>query len=173
MRVRLLLLPVALRPRRGFPGLRPARRRVVLGPSDRGRCRSSSTAVLAVDPSLIDLVETRAGDNLSMAAVRASIAHLYSLARFQDVQVDAVSAAHGAVDLRYNLIAVRAADRVEFRGSLGLSESLLRDIVTERFGRTPPPGRAQEVARALEKLYEDRGYFRVLDPARFRRAAPA
>ena len=56
---------------------------------------------------------------------------------------------------------MRAADRVEFRGSLGLSETLLRDSVTERFGRTPAPGRAQEVARALEKLYEDRGYFRV------------
>jgi len=117
--------------------------------------------VPTTDPSLIDLVETRPGANLSMAAVRESIAHLYSLARFQDVQVEAVHAADGTVSLRYNLIAVRAADRVEFRGALGLSEGLLRDTVTERFGRTPQPARAQEVARALEKLYEDRGYFRA------------
>ena len=53
--------------------------------------------VPAVDPGLISS-ETRPGGNLSMAAVRASIAHLYSLARFQDVQVDAISAATGAVD---------------------------------------------------------------------------
>ena len=117
--------------------------------------------VPTTDPSLIDLVETRPGANLSMAAVRESIAHLYSLARFQDVQVEAVHAADGAVSLRYNLIAVRAADRVEFRGALGLPEGLLRDTVSERFGRTPQPARAQEVARALQKLYEDRGYFHV------------
>jgi outer membrane protein assembly factor BamA len=111
------------------------------------------------ESALIDLIETRAGENLSMAAVRESIAHLYSLARFQDVQVDAVTGANGAVELRYNLIAVRAADRVEFRGTLSLSEGLLRDTVTERVGRSPQPGRAQEVARVLEQLYEDRGYY--------------
>jgi outer membrane protein insertion porin family len=113
------------------------------------------------DASLIELVETRPGQNLSMAAVRESIAHLYSLARFQDVQVEAIGGSGGAIELRYNLVAVRAVDKVEFRGTLGLSEGLLRDTVTERFGQAPQPGRAQEVTRELERLYQDRGYFRA------------
>ena len=96
-----------------------------------------------------------------MGAVRASIAHLYTLGRFQDIQVEAVDAADGAVELRYNLVAVRAVDRMEFRGNLGLSEGRLRDGLNERFGRAPQPGRVAEVVRALEQLYQDNGYFRV------------
>jgi len=113
------------------------------------------------EAALIDLIETRPGQNLTLAAVRESIAHLYSLARFQDVQVEAIDGAGGAIELRYNLVAIRAVDKVDFRGSLGLSEGLLRDTVAERFGRTPQPGRAQEVTRELERLYQDRGYFRA------------
>ena len=113
------------------------------------------------DTALTDLLETRPGQNLSMAAVRESIAHLYSLARFQDVQVEAIDGANGAIELRYSLVAIRAVDKMEFRGNLGLSEGLLRDTVAERFGRAPQPGRAQEVMRELERLYQDRGYFRA------------
>ena len=113
------------------------------------------------EAALLDLIETRPGRTLSLAAVRESIAHLYSLARFQDVQVEAIDGSGGAIELRYNLVAIRAVDKVEFRGSLGLSEGLLRNTVAERFGRTPQPGRAQEVTRELERLYQDRGYFRA------------
>ena len=115
--------------------------------------------VPSTDPALIDLVETPVGQPLSMAAVRASIAHLYSLGRFQDIQVEAVDAPNGAVEIRYNAVSVRVVDRLEFRGNLGLSEGRLRDVLTERFGRTPQPGRAAEVVRALEQLYQDNGYF--------------
>jgi outer membrane protein insertion porin family len=118
-------------------------------------------SVPTTDAALIDLLETRPGQNLSMAAVRESIAHLYSLARFQDVQVEALDGSGGAIELRYNLVAIRGVDKVEFRGNLGLSEGLLRDTVAERYGRTPQPGRAQEVTRELELLYQDRGYFRA------------
>ena len=41
------------------------------------------------DPSLSDLIETRVGMPLSMADVRESLVHLYSLGRFEDVRVDA------------------------------------------------------------------------------------
>jgi outer membrane protein insertion porin family len=112
----------------------------------------------ATDPVLADLVETRVGDPLSLAEVRESIAHLYSLGRFQDIQVEALPSV-GGVELRYSLVPVHAVARLEFRGELGLSERMLRNAVTERFGRAPQPGRAGEVVRALERLYEDHGYF--------------
>lgn len=109
------------------------------------------------EPLLLNLVETRVGQPLSMAAVRESITHLFSLGRFQDVQVDA-SEAPGGVRLRYDLIPLHSVERVEFKGPLGLPERLLRRTVSDRFGATPAVGRADEVARTLERLYRDRGY---------------
>lgn len=112
------------------------------------------------EPALADLIETRRGQPLSLAAVRESIAHLYSLGRFQDVQVEAVDSP-GGVELRYNLIPMHNVERVEFKGPLALSEGLLRRMMVERFGATPPVGRAAQVASVLEQVYADHGYFRA------------
>jgi outer membrane protein insertion porin family len=114
----------------------------------------------STDPALVDLVETRAGQPLSMAAVRESITHLFTLGRFQDVQVDAVEA-NGGVELRYTLVPVQVVERVEFRGTRGLSEGTLRDAVTQRFGRTPQLTRAREVLATLSAVYQDHGYFKA------------
>ncbi len=111
-----------------------------------------------VERALLDLIETRPGEILSLAEVRESITHLYSLGRFQDVQVDATASATG-VGLRYNLVPLHHVERVNFRGTLGVSEGLLRRTMSERFGATPPVGRAAEVARLLEQLYANHGYF--------------
>ncbi len=116
---------------------------------------------LTDDPVLRDLVQTRVGQPLSMVNVRQSIAHLFSLRRFQDVQVEARHA-EGGVELVYNLVPLRTVSRVAFRGDLGLSEGLVRRTVTGRFGTSPPLGRATEIARILEEqLYPDHGYLRA------------
>jgi outer membrane protein insertion porin family len=111
------------------------------------------------DPTVLSLVDTHIGEPLSMAQVRASITHIFGLGRYQDVQVEALDAP-GGVALRYNLVPVHTVERVDFRGEprLALPESVLRDSVTNRFGTTPPVGRAAEVSRMLEQLYHDRGY---------------
>lgn len=114
----------------------------------------------SVEPALADLIETRPGELLSLARVRESITHLYSLGRFQDVQVEAVEDG-GGVALRYNLVPIHHVERVDFRGTLGLSEDLLRRTMVERFGATPTAGRAADVGRLLEQLYADHGYFRA------------
>ncbi|HUF46535.1 MAG TPA: POTRA domain-containing protein, partial [Vicinamibacterales bacterium] len=121
------------------------------------------------DPVLRDLVQTRAGQPLSMADVRQSIAHLFSLRRVQDVRVEALdahavdaAADAGRVELVYHLVPLRTVSRVQFRGNLALSEGMLRRTVTERFGTSPAPGRATEIARTLEEqLYRDHGYLRA------------
>lgn len=123
----------------------------------------SAVAVLierrpAAEPALTELIETRVGETLALAEVRESITHLYSLGRFQDVQVDAVDSG-GGVELRYNLIPLHHVERVSFKGTLGLSEGLVRRTMSDRFGATPPVGRAAEVVRVLEQLYADHGYF--------------
>ncbi len=93
-----------------------------------------------------------------MADVRESIAHLYSLGRFQDVQVDASDGSSGGVALRYNLIPLHTIQRIGFTGRVELSEGMLRRTVTDRFGESPPVGRAEDAARLLEELYAQNGY---------------
>jgi outer membrane protein assembly factor BamA len=114
----------------------------------------------AADAELAELVQTKVGAPLSMAEVRDSIAHLFSLSRFEDVRVEAEEAG-GGVALRYNLIPVHGVERVTFTGDLGVSEGLLRRTVSERVGPRLPAGRVQEAVRGLLQLYEDRGYRRA------------
>ncbi|MEO7275296.1 MAG: POTRA domain-containing protein [Vicinamibacterales bacterium] len=111
-----------------------------------------------VDVGITDLLETRVGRPLSMADVRESIGHLYSLGRFQDVQVDATATAAGGVSVRYDLVPLRSVEAVEFTGTLGLDRGLLRRTVADRYGARPPIARGADAARTLEALYADHGY---------------
>lgn len=116
------------------------------------------------DPALAELIENKVGQPLAMREVRDSLAHLFSLGRFQDVRVEADSA-DGGVSLRYNLVPVHGVESVEFSGNLGVSRGLLRSAVRERFGERPPVARIGDVVRLLTQLYEDRGYRRpVISP---------
>jgi outer membrane protein insertion porin family len=112
----------------------------------------------SAEPGLEEAIQTRTGAPLKMADVRNTIAHLYSLGRFEDIQVEAEAAPDGGVALRYALSPVHTVTRVIFKGELGLSEGRLRGRMTERFGAAPPLARAADVAAALEELYHERGY---------------
>jgi outer membrane protein insertion porin family len=113
------------------------------------------------DRMLEDAVQTRGGAPLKMTDVRDSITHLYSLARFDDVKVEAAPDGPN-VDLWYELTPVHPVSRVEFRGELGLSESTLRSRMVDRFGATPPVSRASDVAAVLEQLYREHGYLKAV-----------
>ena len=113
------------------------------------------------DRVLNSLIETTAGEPLSMREVRDTLAHLTSLNRFEDVQVFQEPAGDG-LRLRYVLFPFHPVDRMDFRGTLGLSEDELRRVFTERFGTAPAAGRAEEIADALRTYYRDRGYASAL-----------
>lgn len=112
---------------------------------------------VVADPLVLSLVQTHQGAPLSMADVRETITHLISLTRYEDVQVFE-EPAPGGVRLRYVLMPVHEVDRIEFRGMLGVPEDVLRRAVAERFGTAPVASRADDVARALQAVYRDRGY---------------
>jgi outer membrane protein assembly factor BamA len=109
------------------------------------------------DPLVLSLLQTRPGMPLAIADVRESITHLISLTRYEDVQVYE-DPAPGGVRLRYLLVPVHLVDRLEFRGTLGIPEDTLRRVVVQRFGNAPVASRAEEVARALQSVYRERGY---------------
>ena len=119
--------------------------------------RVEQEGMVVTDPTLLDLIDARVGQPLSLAAVRESITHLTSLNRFDDVEVfqDAVP---GGVRLRFVLYPLHPVDRIEFRGNLGLSEGDLRKAVRDRYGVAPPAGRQQDVVTLLKLTYRDRGY---------------
>ena len=112
---------------------------------------------IVTDPLIRGLIETTVGEPLSMRDVRETEEHLSNLRRFDDIQVRAEPAS-GGVRLRYVLVPLHPVDRVEFRGTLGVSEGDLRRVVTERLGRVPAASRAGEAADALGLLYRQRGY---------------
>ncbi len=114
-----------------------------------------------VEPALIDLIEARPGQPMSVATVRESIAHLYGLGRFQDVQVDASDAPGGGVRLSFNLIPVHSIQRIDFTGALALSSGLLRSTVVDRYGSSPQISRVDDAVRTLQQLYADHGYLRA------------
>jgi outer membrane protein insertion porin family len=109
------------------------------------------------DPLVLSLLQTRPGMPLAIADVRETITHLISLTRYEDVQVYE-EPAPGGVRLRYLLVPVHMVDRLEFRGTLGIPEDTLRRVVVQRFGNAPVASRAEEVARALQAAYRERGY---------------
>jgi outer membrane protein assembly complex protein YaeT len=109
------------------------------------------------DPVILGLVQTRVGQPLSMTDVRETSDHLFALRRFDDIRPTAEPVA-GGVRLRYVLMPSHPIDRIEFRGTVSVSEGDLRRVVTDRFGRSPNPARAAEAAQMLQTEYRRRGY---------------
>ena len=95
-----------------------------------------------------------------MIDVRESMAHLFGLGLYQDVQVDASLRGDGVV-LTYNLVPAYRVRRIVFEGALGISEDELRRIVVERHGASPSLARANQAVATLQTLYRDRGYPRA------------
>jgi outer membrane protein assembly complex protein YaeT len=114
----------------------------------------------ASDERLRRLIELNEGSPLTMLAVRETVAHLFSLGEFEDVQVDATSRGTG-VDLLFELSPIHPVTRVQFTGVAGIAgvdEARLRSAVLDRFGAMPAPGRAQDMARLVENELGLRGY---------------
>jgi outer membrane protein insertion porin family len=106
---------------------------------------------------LLEIIETRTGAPLAMVEVRESMAHLFGLGLYQDVQVDASLRGDGVV-LTYNLLPAQRVRRIVFEGSLGLSEGDLRRTIVERHGASPALARSAQAVATLQTLYRDRGY---------------
>jgi outer membrane protein insertion porin family len=112
------------------------------------------------EPVLTQLVETRAGNPLSMLEVRESVTHLFSLGRFDDVRVDASPEGAG-VALRYELSPIHVVSKIEFEGRFpvpGVDVGELRRGLVDRFGASPPLGRADQLSRAIGDTLRERGY---------------
>jgi outer membrane protein insertion porin family len=112
------------------------------------------------DPVLTQLLETVPGQPLSMAEVRSSVAHLFSLSRFEDVRVDAVLESGGVV-LRYDLVPIHPVGRIRFAvgtAAPGVDQNALRRAVVDRYGVSPQLARAADMTRLIADSLEEQGY---------------
>jgi len=116
----------------------------------------ATTDGVAVDIGVLELVETRIGEPLSLEEVRASIDHLVGLGRYDDVRVLATPAGEG-VALRWILRPIRVVTRVNVSGG-ELPSSDVRAVVDERFGGEMSATRAPELAGAVAAFYRDHGF---------------
>ncbi|MDA1095033.1 MAG: BamA/TamA family outer membrane protein [Acidobacteria bacterium] len=108
--------------------------------------------------AILELIETRPGEPLSLRRVRESVVHLFTLGDYADVQVSATSETRGVV-LRYDLIPLRTSGAVEVRGNLGLPSEDLIGPITRRFGRAVRADQISAVVAMLEDIYRDAGRF--------------
>jgi len=113
------------------------------------------------DEQLNSLLEIRRGEPLSMKEVRDTIQHIMGLRRYIDVRVEATP---DGADVRIDvvLLPLRDLQRIVFRGSLGLPENTLRNVITERFGASPPVGRSIDMAQTLKDYYVSEGYLKAV-----------
>ena len=111
------------------------------------------------DAKFYDVIETKPGQTLAMAAVRETIEHLFGFGIFEDVRVEATSTPSGVL-LTYDVVPLHPVMHVAFTGTdaPGIDEGHLRRIVAERFGFPLRVGRGGEITRALEDGVRDVGY---------------
>src|SRR5204862_3584640 len=106
--------------------------------------------------------------------VRETVTHLFSFGRFEDVRVYA-SARDAGVALVYELVPIHPVDRVTFTGSRGAGINIgqLRQTVLERYGASPPVGRASGLATVVEDELRRHGYLHpVVKPSTLVRHSP-
>lgn len=111
----------------------------------------------ATESALLELIETRVGEPLSMANVRGTIDHLVGLGRFADVRVVTAPAPQG-VALRWLLVPLQRITRISVTGNAALDASLIRTDINERFGAEPPATRVADVVSRLQQFYAERGF---------------
>ena len=109
------------------------------------------------DPSVVDLVETRVAEPLSMRQVRESLTHLFALGRFEDVQLSAMQRGDGVV-LRYDLVPFAIVERMIFDGDTGVSEDELLEAIERTHGPTFGVEQTEAIADTLLQYYRTRGF---------------
>ena len=116
-----------------------------------------TTEGTSVGPGVLELVETRIGEPLSLEAVRGTIDHLIGLGRYDDVRALATRMADG-VALRWVLRPIRLVTRVTVSGRGDLPADAVRAVIDERFGGEMAASEAPALAAAVTTFYRDHGY---------------
>ena len=147
---RLLMRAGAAADRGGHPRCRRRRARAptsaTISASRSPRCALLVEGRDTTEPALLQTVETRAGTPLSMAEVRETMCISSASAGSRTCACDATLDG-GRVALRYDLSPMHPVTKIEFAGDArgpGIDNGPLRRAVVDRYGTSPPVGRADD-----------------------------
>jgi outer membrane protein insertion porin family len=113
------------------------------------------------DAAIARVVETPVGQPLTIAAVRDTISHLFSLGRFDDIRVDATLADGNHVALRYELSPIHPVTSIQFTGPVnapGIDTGAMRKAVVDRYGTSPSLGQVDEMRQIVGDVLREQGY---------------
>jgi outer membrane protein assembly factor BamA len=106
-------------------------------------------------PSLIALVDVRAGEPLTIDHVRASIYRLAT--RYEDVTADAAPS-EGGVAVTFHLTPRHSIDELQVQGETGLPPDELRRQLLDRYGGVPATVRPELIENQATEILRDEGY---------------
>jgi outer membrane protein assembly complex protein YaeT len=109
------------------------------------------------DPDVLSLIETKVGQPRSSVDEARTRTHLDGLGRFENIVIASEPVA-GGVRITYTLTPLRPIDRIEFRGELRLSQSVLRSTVRERLGSSMLASRIPAAEGLLRERYRENGF---------------
>jgi outer membrane protein insertion porin family len=107
--------------------------------------------------ALADVVTIRSGTELRREDLRESESHLWSLGRYDNIQVFATATPTG-VNVLFKLTPRHPIDSIRFTDDTGLPASELDRLLRDRYGGLPTRQLPQDVAQVLASLLQDEGY---------------
>lgn len=111
-------------------------------------------------PALISLSDVKVGQPLKQEEVRATLGHLDSLGRYEDIVPVATIAGDG-VNVTFRLTARHPVTNLDVRGDTGLPPGSLKSLVQQRYGGVPTSARPSAVADTAAQLLRDEGYLQA------------
>lgn len=119
----------------------------------------------AAPAAVRDLIETREGGPLRAVDIRATMAHLVGLNRYDDVRVVAEEAP-GGVRVVWRLRPVPLVARVVLDGAGPLEADVRRQVIADRFGGQWTAERLPDLVSSIEGYYRAHGFRRATAVAR-------
>ncbi|MEO7191247.1 MAG: POTRA domain-containing protein [Vicinamibacterales bacterium] len=110
-----------------------------------------------LSPDLTAMSDVRAGEPLRPEAVRATIAHLDALGRYDNVIPVAVNTPAG-LEIVFRLVPRHPITRLVVSGQTGIPAKTLQDRIQQRYDGVPTRAKPDQVAVVAQELLSDDGY---------------
>jgi outer membrane protein insertion porin family len=109
--------------------------------------------------TIISILQTRIGDEISLRKVREDIRELYKLGQFSDIQVDSIGSDEG-INLTFMMEEwPKVSGDIVINGNKDINTSKIKDILTIGSDRSLSGKSIQESKNKILKLYKDKGFY--------------
>ena len=108
--------------------------------------------------ALLSLLTVKAGDTLTIDALKRTEDHLARDPRFANVQVFATDREGGGLDLLFRLTPIHPIDDISFTGESGIDPAELGRRVRAQYGGIPTGTRPSDVEESVVRILAGEGY---------------